>query len=97
MKITFLTIGKTTFPFVKEGCDIFIKRIKHYTPFELVELPELKNVSSLSREQIKEREGELILKNIKESDKVILLDERGKDYTSIEWSKVMEKFSISWP
>lgn len=91
MKITFLTIGKTTFPFVKEGCDIFIKRIKHYTPFELVELPELKNVSSLSREQIKEREGELILKNIKESDKVILLDERGKDYTSIEWSKVMEK------
>lgn len=91
MKITFLTIGKTTFPFVKEGCDIFIKRIKHYTPFELIELPELKNVSSLSREQIKEREGEVFLKNIKESDKVILLDERGKNYTSIEWSKVMEK------
>ena len=73
MKITFFFFCKTTFPFVKEGCDIFIKRIKHYTPFELVELPELNNVSSLSRVQVKVREGELIVKNIREGVKVILL------------------------
>ena len=87
MKITLLTVGKTTFPFVKEGCDIFIKRIKHYTPFEYIEIPELKNTSSLSKDQIKEKEGELILKQIKNTDKVILLDEKGKQFTSVEWAR----------
>ncbi|MBR2298071.1 MAG: 23S rRNA (pseudouridine(1915)-N(3))-methyltransferase RlmH [Bacteroidales bacterium] len=91
MKITFLTVGKTTFPFVKEGCDIFIKRIKHYTAFEYIEIPELKNAGGLSKEQIKQKEGELILKNIKNTDKVVLLDERGKTFTSINWSKEIEK------
>lgn len=95
MKITFLTVGKTTFPFVKEGCDIFIKRIRHYTTFEYIEIPELKNTSSLSKEQIKEKEAELILKYVKNTDKVVLLDERGKNFTSIEWSKELEKEIVS--
>jgi 23S rRNA (pseudouridine1915-N3)-methyltransferase len=94
MKITLLTVGKTTFPFVKEGCDIFIKRIKHYTPFEYIEIPELKNTSSLSKDQIKEKEGELILKQIKNTDKVILLDEKGKQFTSVEWAREIEKEGI---
>jgi 23S rRNA (pseudouridine1915-N3)-methyltransferase len=91
MKVTFLTVGKTTFPFVKEGCDVFIKRIKHYTTFEMIEIPELKNTSGLSKEQIKAKEGELILKHIKNTDKVILLDEHGKRFTSVEWAKEIEK------
>lgn len=95
MKITLLTVGKTTFPFVKEGCDIFIKRIKHYTSFESIEIPELKNTSSLSKDQIKEREGELIMKHIKGTDKVILLDERGKTFSSVEWSREIEREMIS--
>lgn len=95
MKITLLTVGKTTFPFVKEGCDIFIKRIKHYTTFESIEIPELKNTSSLSKEQIKEREGELIMKHLKGTDKVILLDERGKTLSSMEWSGEIEREMIS--
>ena len=95
MKITLLTVGKTTFPFVKEGCDVFTKRIKHYTTFESIEIPELKNTSSLSKEQIKDKERELILKHIKNTDKVILLDERGKCYSSIEWSKAIEKETTS--
>lgn len=95
MKITFLTVGKTTFPFVKEGCDIFIKRIRHYTTFEYIEIPELKNTSSLSKEQIKDKEAELILKYVKNTDKVVLLDERGKNFTSIEWSKELEKEIVS--
>lgn len=95
MKITFLTVGKTTFPFVKEGCDIFIKRIRHYTTFEYIEIPELKNTSSLSKEQIREKEAELILKYVKNTDKVVLLDERGKNFTSIEWSKELEKEIVS--
>lgn len=95
MKITLLTVGKTTFPFVKEGCDIFIKRIKHYISFESIEIPELKNTSSLSKDQIKEREGELIMKHIKGTDKVILLDERGKTLSSMEWSGEIEREMIS--
>ena len=65
MKITLITVGKTTFPFVKEGIEVYLKRIKHYIAFDMVEIPELKNVSSLTKEQKNSKEGELILKQIK--------------------------------
>lgn len=90
MKITLLTVGKTDKEWVKSGLDIYASRLKHYIPFSLVEIPELKNVSSLSKEQIKIREGELILKNIRPSDDLILLDERGKEYSSMEFAKVIQ-------
>jgi len=90
MKITLLTVGKTDKEWVKNGLDIYASRLKHYIPFSLVEIPELKNVSSLSKEQIKIREGELILKNIRPSDDLILLDERGKEYSSMELAKVIQ-------
>lgn len=91
MKITLLTVGKTDIRWVREGLEIYISRVKHYIPFSLTEIPELKNASSLSKDQIKAREGELILKSIKPSDEVILLDEHGKEYTSMEWARNMEK------
>jgi 23S rRNA (pseudouridine1915-N3)-methyltransferase len=91
MKITLLTVGKTDIRWVREGLEIYISRLKHYIPFSLTEIPELKNASSLSKDQIKVREGELILKSIKPSDEVILLDEHGKEYTSMEWARNMEK------
>lgn len=91
MKITLLTVGRTDRDWVRTGMEIYIDRIRHYVNFTLTEIPELKKVSSLSREQIKEREGELILKNIRATDDVILLDEHGKEYTSVEWASVMEK------
>ena len=91
MKITLLTVGKTDIRWVREGLEIYISRLKHYIPFSLAEIPELKNASSLSKDQIKAREGELILKSIKPSDEVILLDEHGKEYTSMEWARNMEK------
>lgn len=90
MKITLLTVGKTDRDWVKQGLDIYVSRLRHYIPFSVNEIPELKNVSALSREQIKTREGELILKNVKPTDDVILLDERGKEYTSLEFSKVLQ-------
>lgn len=91
MKITLLTVGKTDIRWVREGLEIYISRLKHYIPFSLTEIPELKNASSLSKDQIKAREGEMILKSIKPSDEVILLDEHGKEYTSMEWARNMEK------
>ena len=90
MKITLLTVGKTDKDWVKQGLDIYVSRLKHYIPFVMTEIPELKNVSSLSTEQIKAKEGELILKNVKPNDDVILLDERGKQYTSVELAKVLQ-------
>ena len=90
MKITLLTVGKTDKDWVKQGLDIYVSRLKHYVPFAMTEIPELKNVSALSKEQIKTREGELILKNIRNSDDMILLDERGKEYSSTDLAKVIQ-------
>lgn len=87
MKIALLTVGKTDKDWVKQGIDIYSSRLKHYIPFSIIEIPELKNVSALSRDQIKIREGELILKNVKPTDEVILLDEHGKEFTSVEFAK----------
>lgn len=85
-----LTVGKTDFKWVKDGIDLYTSRLRHYVPFSITEIPELKNAASLSREQIKSREGGLIMKNLKPSDEAILLDEHGKEYTSIEWARILE-------
>ena len=90
MKITLLTVGKTDKDWVKQGIDIYASRMKHYFPFSIVEIPELKNASSLSQDQIKTKEGELILKNVKPADDVILLDERGREFSSMEFAKVLQ-------
>lgn len=90
MKITLLTVGKTDKDWVRQGLDIYMSRLKHYIPFGIVEIPELKNVSALSKDQIKSKEGELILKNIRPTDDVILLDEKGKQYTSVELAKIIQ-------
>lgn len=96
MKITLLTVGKTDKAWVREGLDIYVSRLKHYVQFAVAEIPELKNVSSLSKEQIKSKEGELILKSIRTEDDVILLDEHGKEYGSAEWARILqEKLSHS--
>lgn len=90
MKITLLTVGKTDKDWVKNGMDIYVSRLRHYIPFVMTEIPELKNVSSLSKEQIKVREGELILKNVRPTDDLILMDERGKEYSSTEFAKILQ-------
>ena len=63
MELKLVTVGKTDVKWVKEGLDLYVSRLRHYVPFSLVEIPQLKNVSALSQEQIKEKEGELILKH----------------------------------
>ena len=91
MKIALLTVGKTDRDWVKQGLDIYISRLKHYIPFSINEIPELKNVSALTKDQIKTREGELILKNLKPTDDVVLLDEHGKEYSSVEFAEVLQR------
>ena len=91
MKITLLTVGKTDVKWVKEGLDLYVSRLLHYVQFSLVEIPELKNVSSFSQAQIKEKEGDLILAAIRPSDEVILLDEHGKEFRSVEFARFLEE------
>ncbi len=94
MKIRLITVGKTDVNWVKEGLELYISRLKHYIPFELCEIAELKNVSSLSKNQIKDKEAQLIIKQLKPQDYVILLDERGKQYRSVDFAEFIENHSI---
>ena len=91
MKITLLTIGKTEDKYLLEGLDIYLKRLKHYISFKILEIPELKGTKSLSREQQKSKESELIFKNIHSSDHVILLDEKGQEFSSKQFSAFLNK------
>ena len=86
MKLTLVTVGKTDVPWVREGLQLYAARLQHYVRFEIKEIPELKNTGALSEEQIKEKEGALILKETEGTD-MILLDEHGKEYRSLEFAK----------
>lgn len=89
MKITLLNVGRTEKGWIKDGLEIYVSRLGHYIPFSVTEIPELKGTASLDREQIKRREGELILKNLRPDDEVILLDEKGREYSSSEWAEIL--------
>lgn len=93
MKIEFLLTGKTEAAYLKEGISLYEERLKFYTSYSKKELPDVKNSSSLSREQIKEREGEQILKNLGEADELVLLDERGTQISSEDFASRVEKWS----
>jgi 23S rRNA (pseudouridine1915-N3)-methyltransferase len=92
MKITLLLVGKTSERYLNEAIDIFEKRLKHYIPFQIEVIPEPKNGRNMSIAQQKEKEGELILKQILDTDHVILLDEAGVQYTSKGFAQMLEKF-----
>ena len=91
MKITLLLVGKTVNKDFVKLIDEYAGRVKHYIGFEIVTIPELKNTKSLSAEQQKQAEGELILKQLQGGDHVVLLDEHGKEFRSIEFADWMTR------
>ncbi len=91
MKITLKVIGKTQFSYLEEGIALYEKRLKHYCNFTLEVINDVKNPKNLSHTQLKEKEGELILKKIQKNDILILLDENGKQFTSVEMAEWIEK------
>ena len=91
MKIQLLITGKTNDPRLQSLIDDYQQRLKHYIPFELVVLPDLKNAKSLTEEQIKVAEGEAILARLTPAMDVILLDEHGKEFRSIEFADYLQK------
>ncbi len=84
MKITLLQVGKTVSSEFQAIISDYAGRVGHYCPFDIVTIPELKNTKALSQEMQKRQEGELILKQLQDSDYVVLLDEHGKELRSIE-------------
>lgn len=91
MKFALLVVGRTVEKHYIAAINDYVERIKHYTPFDMEVIPELKNTKSLSMEQQKEKEGELILKALQPGDVVVLLDEHGKEFRSIEFAEWAEK------
>ena len=94
MKITLLVVGKTEDKYLIEGIEKYLNRLKHYIGFNLVVLPELKNTKSLTEAQQKSKEAEMILKQVGNADIVVLLDEKGKKYTSVSFSNYLNKQMI---
>lgn len=91
MKITLLLTGKTEEDYIIKGCLIYEQRLKHYLSFETIIIPSLKNAKALSIDQQKQKEGELIFKFIQPSDKLFLLDEKGKEHTSVQFSAFLQQ------
>ncbi len=89
--IKLLAIGKTDSTHLQELISEYEQRLKHYIKFELDIIPDIKNVKNLSEVQQKEKEGEAILKRLQPTDILVLLDEHGKQHTSIEFSNYLQK------
>lgn len=95
MKVCLLVVGKTDEAYLQKGIELFLKRIPHYLPFEMKVIPDVKNTKNLSQDQQKEKEGELILLQLIPSDELILLDERGTEFTSTTFAQFLEKKMLS--
>lgn len=95
MNITLLTVGKTKIPFVVQGIKEYATRLNRYTPFDIIELPDIKTTKSMTAEKQKELEGEAILAKMLQSDFVVLLDERGREFSSMEFASYIEKLQVS--
>ena len=95
MKIVLVLVGKTNEKYLIEGISDYQKRLKHYTNFEIVEIPNIKNVKNFSEAELIKKEGEMILKHINTSDYLVLLDDKGNDFTSLKFAKKLQSWMRS--
>ena len=91
MKIQLLVIGRTRSPELDRLCGEYLKRLQHYIPSELTVISDLKRVKNESPEQLKLREGKKLLEHVQAGELLYLMDEAGKDYTSVEFSSFLQK------
>ncbi len=91
MKYELWWIGKTNATYLKEGIEVYTKRLLKYTNFAIKELPDVKNAKNLSHNELKTKEGKELIKRLHAKDYVILLDENGKSHSSIQFAKYIEK------
>lgn len=91
MKITLMVVGKTVDKSLIQMIEDYVKRLKFYTDFEMVIIPDLKNNKNMPFDVQKEKEGEMILRSLNDSDNVILMDEHGKEFSSVEFASYIQK------
>jgi len=91
MKIIFICIGKTGKSFLEQGEQEYLNRLKHYVKIERIEIPDLKNAKKLTIDQIKKLEGDEILQKVNSTDDLFLLDENGKQFSSVQFSDFLQK------
>jgi len=92
MKTEVWAIGKTSEAYLQKGCSIYEQRLRHYLPFQLVILPDIRQAGKLSVEQLKKKEAAAVLKQLKSDDWLVLLDEGGKAYTSTQLASQIDKW-----
>ena len=97
MNIRLINIGKTTVPYLMDGELDYMRRLQHYLKFDRLDLKQCKSVKKLSKEVLKKKEAELILKQINSKDIVVLLDEKGKERSSEQFSVWLEKKQLIGP
>lgn len=90
MRIQVMLVGKTTGKLFQEAIYDYQQRLTHYVPFAIEEVPDLKNTKNLTEEQQKEKEADMVLDRLQPGDVLVLLDERGKEFTSREFSTFLE-------
>ncbi len=95
MDITLLVIGKTNSKYLVEGIEEYCRRLKYYVSFNIHYLPDIKNTKKMSEQQQKDAEGMQFLSVVNNSDYVVLLDERGKEMTSMQYSEYLQKKMLS--
>ena len=91
MKIKLIVVGKTNAKYLLEGEREYEKRLRHYTKFEKVIVPDVKQAGKWNENELKKKEGQLIMGKIEQSDHVILLDDKGKSYSSIEFTNFLQQ------
>lgn len=91
MNITLLVISKTEIAYLQAGIDEYCKRLKHYVRFDIEVIPALKDQKGASPDEIKEREAALLLKKLQGADRVVLLDEHGKEHTSVGFAEYLQR------
>jgi len=95
MKIALVAIGTTRTDYIRQGIKTYLDRLKHYISFELIEIADPKSSKSMAPDSLKAAEAVAILNTLQRGDKVILLDERGKEYTSREFSNIIQREMLS--
>lgn len=90
-----MVVGRTTTPYISEGIDLFTKRIQHFAPFEIATISDVKTSKTMTPDMQKRLEGQQIMSRLSTSDHVILLDERGREYTSREFAALVEQRAVT--
>lgn len=94
MKIRLIVIGKTNEAYLREGIDVFVRRLKHYIDFEMVEIDEIKGSKSMSMDDYRKKEASVILPKL-DAEEIVLLDEKGNSYTSFEFAGMLNQKMVN--